>query len=70
MPVKPRRPEMMPVKKWLSLQESLAYMDMSRDFFLKSTAKLTKSKIGGVWYYKVEELDRLFEDNITMQQVA
>lgn len=70
MAKKPKIPEMFPVKKYLTLQESMAYMNMSRDTFLKHTAGLTKSKIGDIWYYKVSELDRLIEDNITMNKVA
>lgn len=57
--------EMMPVKKWLSHAEAIAYVDMSSTSFLSVTlGKLTVSTPGKTKYYRVAQLDKLFEDAI------
>lgn len=62
---------MMPVKKWLTLQEASCFMDMSvnkmRDLVRKEG--LTVSVIGDKNRFKVAELEALIEDNILINKV-
>ena len=60
---------MLPIKKWLSLPESCAYMDMSQNHFLKLAIEqsLTISTIGSKKYFKTEQLDHLIEQNILIK---
>jgi hypothetical protein len=61
---------MLPVKKWLSLPESCAYMDMSQNHFIKLAVdrNLTISTIGNKKYFKTEQLDMLLEQNIILNK--
>lgn len=55
----------MPVKKWLSVDEACAYMNMSKNH-LNALAKkegFNLSVIGSKRYFKVSELDNLLEQN-------
>lgn len=56
---------MLPVKKWLSLDEAMAYTSLSINNFdaIARIEKLTVSGIGSKRYYSVAELDNLFENN-------
>ena len=67
-------PAMLPQKKWLSKNEAMAYLDMSVNEFQKiiigrnlSIASLTRGK--KLWF-KVAELDRLFENNLIKKPVG
>lgn len=68
---KPKFPEMMPTKKWLSSTEAMAYCDMGYDAFTDFAAGLRKSQPGkrGYWYY-VDDLNKRFEKGVTMESVA
>ena len=62
-------PGMMPPKKWISKKEAMCYLDLSINEFTKLVSEkgLTVSSIterGSKTYYKVSELDRLFENSI------
>lgn len=59
----------MPVKPWLSLQESCAYLDMSVTTFQAIALKnqLTTSVIGTKKYFKVNELNEMVEENILIR---
>jgi len=67
---KKRIPEMMPIKKWLTLLEALSFMDMSINRFQELAIRegLTISMIGKKKYYKVIELEQLIESNIVVKQ--
>ncbi len=56
-------PGLLPTKKWLTLQEAAAYLDMS-DRHFKTLHGLTVSIIGNKRYYRVAELEQLIEKNI------
>ena len=60
-------PAMMPVKKWLSLPEACAYMDMNIDTL--AVQNLTTSAIGKKTYYLVTELDDLIENAIIKRKI-
>jgi hypothetical protein len=64
--------DLLPVKKWLSLSETLTYLDMGKDKFLEIAADnaLPHSLLGVTKYYRVVELDCLFEKNITLKQTV
>ena len=66
---KKKIPEMLPVKKWLSQQEAMSYMDMSKDTFIKVVVenRLSVSAIGAKKYYRVDQLDGLIEGGIIIQ---
>lgn len=72
MTKKKRIPEMMPIKKWLSTDEACAYMNLSHSKFitLSLTQHLTVTTIGITKYFKVSELDQIFENNISIKQIA
>jgi len=63
---KKKYPEMLPVKKWLSLPEAMAFLDMCKNTFLDTAIKnnLTVSAIGQKKYYRVDQLEKLIEGNI------
>jgi hypothetical protein len=58
------------VKKWLSLPEAMAFMDMGQTSFLKlaTDSRLTVSVIGSKKYFKVAELEKVIEDHIIIHQ--
>lgn len=60
-------PAMMPVKKWLSLHEACAYVDMN--VATLSAQNLTVSAIGKKTYHLVSELDNLIFKNIIKQAI-
>lgn len=70
MAKKSRIPALYPKRKWLSLEESMAWLNMSKNSFLKATIGLTFSQIGAKKFYRVEELDALIERNVVVKQVA
>lgn len=55
----------MPVKRWLSQAEALAFMDMGKDTFLKVMIdnKLTVRFIGAKKYYRVGQLNKMIADS-------
>lgn len=56
---------MLPVKKWLDIQEATAYTNLCRNSFLKFVAPyVTVSMLGPKPVYKVEQIDSLIEENI------
>lgn len=58
-------------KRWITMQEAMDYLDMSRSVFLKATlGKLTISQIGGKKYYKMEEINQFIEDNTFVKRVG
>lgn len=68
-------PQMLPVKKWLSKTEALAYLDLSVNVFQELVAAhgLTVSSLtpkGSKTYYKVSELDSLFDKSILQKLTA
>lgn len=65
-------PAMIPVKKWLSLNEAAAYLDMSTDHFndLSIIKGLTISAVGRKKYYKVSELEKMIEESVIIKQTA
>ena len=67
---KKRIPEMMPFKKWFSVNESCAYLDMSINNFHSVAVQnnLSVSVMGAKRYYKVIELENLLERNIIINQ--
>ena len=71
MTKKKRIPEMIPVKKWLSLDEACSYMNIGHTKFNEISIKhrLTTSALGPTRYYKVVELDQIFEDSIIVKRV-
>lgn len=57
--------EMMPVKKWLDLQEAMAYTNTSVNTFLKDVAPfVTIAAIGKKKVYRLAQIDGLIENNI------
>jgi hypothetical protein len=65
----------LPQKKWLSKAEAMAYMDLSVNEFtelvVRENLTVSKAKESGVkTYYKVSELDRVFENNVMIKQTA
>lgn len=72
--------EMMPVKKWLSLAEACAYMDLSVNIFhelmmkcdvtISTLPPIGKSKRSNKKYFRVSELDQIIEDNIFISRVS
>ena len=70
--VKQTMPGMLPVKKWLTIQEACSYMDMSINHLSKilDENSFTISVIGKKKYYKVTELDKLIEANIIIRQIG
>lgn len=69
---KKRIPDMLPEKKWLSLDEACAYMDMGKTLFASFAIEkmLSISSIGKKKYYRVAELDKAIENNIIHTQTA
>lgn len=65
-------PQMMPIKKWLSLSEACSYMDLSINIFqdLASKNRLTISVIGAKKYFKVAELESLIEENVLIRKIS
>jgi len=63
---KKRIAEMYPVKKYLSISEACSYMDMSPETF--KGLNLSVAAINGKNYYRVAELDALFENSIIIHQ--
>ena len=63
---------MMPIKKWLSTDEACAYMNQCRNKFitLSIAHRLTVTTVGITKYFKVSELDAIFEQNISVKQTA
>ncbi|MDB5280690.1 MAG: hypothetical protein JWR61_5645 [Ferruginibacter sp.] len=64
-------PEMYPIKAWLSTDEACSFMNMSINIFLSMALdnNLTVSQVGGKKFYKVKELNAVFEDHIIIRQV-
>ena len=66
-------PGMMPTKEWLSKGEAMSYLDLNEKDFDRLAIKnsLTASSLTGgkkLWF-KVSELDSLFEKHIIVKQV-
>ena len=58
-------PGMLPVKKWLDIQEATAYTNLCRNSFLKFVAPhVTVAMLGPKTVYKVSQIDGLIEKNI------
>jgi predicted DNA-binding transcriptional regulator AlpA len=57
-------------KKWLVFPEALEFMGMSKNTFLKLAAekRLTVSAIGQKKYFRVNELEKVIEDHIIINQ--
>lgn len=70
MPSKLRNTDVIVKPKWLKFQDALAYTGMRKIKFYEQSTGLTKSRIGGTIYYKVSELDELFESNVFVRKVA
>lgn len=64
-------PAMMPIKQWLSLNEAVAYMDISLNKLQDLISKngLTVSTINAKKYYRVSELLGLIEENIIIRKI-
>lgn len=64
--LKKRIPELLPKKRWLSLDEACAWMDMSKNIFLawSKANDLDMRQIGAKRYYRVSQLDLLIEKSI------
>ena len=57
--------EMLPVKKWLDLQEATAYTNTSVSTFLKDVAPhVTIACLGKKKVYRLAQIDNLIEENI------
>lgn len=77
--IKKRFAEMYPVKKWLSLDEACAFMDMSINPFQDLVRELgltvsTLPPFGGSKrsnkkYYLVKELEQLIDQNILIRKI-
>ena len=62
-------PEMLPVKKWLDMQEALCYTNLCRDTFLKFVAPhVTTSMLGPKVVYRLAQIDGLIESNILINK--
>jgi len=63
-------PAMLPTKSWLSRDEAMAFTSLSINNFDEVVRKnnLTVSAIGAKRYYKVSQLNELFENNIIINQ--
>ena len=63
---------MLPVKKWLTIQEACSYMDMSINHLSDLIAEnnFTVSVIGKKRYYLISELQKFIESNIIIRQTA
>ena len=62
-------PGMLPVKKWLDIQEASAYTNLCRDTFLKYVAPhVTISMLGPKEVYKVSQIDSYIESNILIKR--
>lgn len=63
-------PAMLPEKKWLSRDEAMAFTSLSINNFdeVVRKNKLTVSAIGSKRYYRVSQLNELFENNIIVNQ--
>ena len=56
---------MLPVKKWLTIEEAMAYTACGRDKFAEVFAnKVSVSVIGRTKVYKVADIDKVIEGNI------
>lgn len=59
----------LPVKKWLDLQEAMAYTNTSVNTFLKDVAPfVTIAALGKKKVYKVAQIDALIESNILIKR--
>ncbi len=77
--IKKRVAEMYPVKKWLSLDEACAFMDMSanpfqdmvRDYGLtvSTLPPFGGSKRSNKKYYLVSELENIINENILIRKI-
>lgn len=62
---KQKVPAMLPVKEWLSLEEAMSYVDMSKNTFLDTAIKnhLTVTTLGKKRYFKVSQINEMLERN-------